>query len=324
MRLATFNLENLDYARQAPHLLEQRIDILRPQLERLSADILCLQEVNAQHVKDKKERSFVALDQLLTGTRYAQYERVTSHLAGTRSAADVHNIAILSRFPIVAQRELWHQFVPPMTYRCLTARLSPSDDDKITFDRPALAADIAVGQDAVLTIMNVHLRAPLAAIVPGQKRSAASWATTSGWAEGFFIASMKRNAQALDVRLAVDEILQIDPNRCIAIAGDFNAGIEEVPLKILQARKEDTGNSDLARLSLIPVDSNIARGRRYSVLHDGQHWMPDHILASYPLQARLASVEIHNEALIDKCIGRAGSTPVAGSTHAPLVAEFAL
>jgi endonuclease/exonuclease/phosphatase family metal-dependent hydrolase len=324
MRLATFNLENLDYARQAPHLLERRIEILRPQLERLAADIVCLQEVNAQHVKDKKERSFVALDQLLAGTRYAEYERVTSHLAGTHSAADVHNLAILSRFPIVAQRELWHQLVPPMTYRCLTARPPQSNDDKIMFDRPALVTDFTVGPDTVLTIVNVHLRAPLAAIVPGQKRSAASWATTSGWAEGFFIASMKRNAQALEVRLAVDEILQSDPNRCIAIAGDFNAGLEEVPLKILQARKDDTGNDDLARLSLIPVDSSIARGRRYSVLHDGQHWMPDHILASSPLHARLASVEIHNEALGDECTGAAGSAPIAGSTHAPLVAEFAL
>ena len=50
MRLATFNLENLDLPPKAALPNETRAEILRPALERLEADILCLQEINGQHV----------------------------------------------------------------------------------------------------------------------------------------------------------------------------------------------------------------------------------------------------------------------------------
>ena len=48
LRLATFNLESLDDRPDLVPTLAERIAILRPQLLRLDADILCLQEVNGQ------------------------------------------------------------------------------------------------------------------------------------------------------------------------------------------------------------------------------------------------------------------------------------
>jgi endonuclease/exonuclease/phosphatase family metal-dependent hydrolase len=57
--------------------IEVRAEVLRPALERLEADILCLQEVNAQHVAGHDQRSLTELDQLLAGTRYADYARAT-------------------------------------------------------------------------------------------------------------------------------------------------------------------------------------------------------------------------------------------------------
>jgi len=50
MRLATFNLESFGYARKASATFEERAEVLRPQLERLKADVLCLQEVDAPKV----------------------------------------------------------------------------------------------------------------------------------------------------------------------------------------------------------------------------------------------------------------------------------
>ena len=47
-RIATFNLENLDDGPGVSPPLAERIGILRPQLERVNADILCLQEVHSQ------------------------------------------------------------------------------------------------------------------------------------------------------------------------------------------------------------------------------------------------------------------------------------
>lgn len=42
LRIATFNLENFDYKPRRSHQLEDRISVMRPQLIRLNADILCL------------------------------------------------------------------------------------------------------------------------------------------------------------------------------------------------------------------------------------------------------------------------------------------
>ena len=53
LRLATFNLENLDTSsRGVP--LDERCRVLRPQLVALDADVLCLQEVSA-HARRRVE-----------------------------------------------------------------------------------------------------------------------------------------------------------------------------------------------------------------------------------------------------------------------------
>jgi endonuclease/exonuclease/phosphatase family metal-dependent hydrolase len=66
-RIATFNLENLGDPSGDGTALEHRIAALRPQLLRLDADILCLQEVNAQQ-EPGHGRSLRALDALLQET----------------------------------------------------------------------------------------------------------------------------------------------------------------------------------------------------------------------------------------------------------------
>lgn len=45
-RIATFNLENLDDKPGQKPTLDERIALMRPQLMRINADILCLQEVH--------------------------------------------------------------------------------------------------------------------------------------------------------------------------------------------------------------------------------------------------------------------------------------
>jgi endonuclease/exonuclease/phosphatase family metal-dependent hydrolase len=97
MRLATFNLESLDLPPKAGMPLETRAEVLRPALERLDADILCLQEVNGQHVAGREERQLLALDRLLAGTKYASYAR-GDHRAqgprGRRRAQSGHALAL--------------------------------------------------------------------------------------------------------------------------------------------------------------------------------------------------------------------------------------
>ena len=223
MRLATFNIESLGVPPDADVGVAERAEILRPQLERLDADVLCLQEVNSQRLKGAKERTLGALEALLKGTQYASYELSASHGAGGGALADVHNLVILSRFPICSQLELRHTLVSPPAYQCLTAVPNDSEPRPIFFDRPALVADLALPDSGTLTVINVHLRAPLASAVPGQKLSPSAWKSTAAWAEGFFLSSLKRSAQALEVRLAVDSMFDTDVHRYIAVCGDFNA-----------------------------------------------------------------------------------------------------
>ncbi len=64
LRIATFNLENLDDKPGQKPTLSERIALMRPQLLRLNADILCLQEVNGQE-ESGPPRRLLALAQLL-------------------------------------------------------------------------------------------------------------------------------------------------------------------------------------------------------------------------------------------------------------------
>ena len=145
----------------------------------------------------------------------------------------------------------------------------------------------------------------------------------SGWAEGYFLSSLKRTGQALELRLLVDDIFARDPERLIAVAGDFNAEDHETPLRLVVAAEEETGNSALASLSLVVLDRALPRDRRWSVLHRGRPEMLDHILASRTLCGRLRGIEVHNEGVSDEALGAAQTGAIAGSSHAPLVAEFA-
>jgi endonuclease/exonuclease/phosphatase family metal-dependent hydrolase len=142
MRLATFNLESLDLPPKAKVPIEVRAEALRPMLERLQADILCLQEVNGQHVAAHDGRSLLALNELLAGTRYANYARVATTGAKGHGAADVHNLVTLSRLPIVAHRELLHGIVTPPLHRLQTAIPPAITAEPIRFDRPILVSDI--------------------------------------------------------------------------------------------------------------------------------------------------------------------------------------
>lgn len=325
MRLATFNLENLDDAADADVPIEARIRILRPQLLRLDADVLCLQEVNAQRAGSKgTPRVLRALDRLLEGTVYAGFNRICCALKDGRGPLDVQNLVILCRHPIRRHRQYWNDLVPPPSYPPVTAEPSGAAGATVGWDRPVLHAEIMLADGRSLHVMNVHLRAPLAAFVPGQKEGPFAWKTVPGWAEGFFIAAIKRSGQALEARLAVDALFDADQDALIAICGDMNAELREMPLRILRGEEEDTGNGALAGRVMIPLERAAPESRRYSVLHGGLPSMLDHLLVSRGLLRHFRTVEIHNEALEDELVGYAAVAKSPESYHAPVVATFDL
>lgn len=323
VRIATFNLENLDDRPDLDPPLNERIALLRPQLLRLAADILCLQEVNGQHPEDGGPRRLLALDRLLEGTPYARFHRAAT-CGGSEGVADRHNLVTLSRWPVTGREQVRHELVPPPGYRTVTAEPAETEPQPVEWDRPVLETSIALAGGRMLHVVNLHLRAPLAAVIAGQKEGVFAWRSVGGWAEGFFLATVKRCGQALETRLLVDRIFDARPDALIAVCGDFNAEEREMPLRIIRGDVEDTGNGHLAYRVLVPLERTLPASQRFSVLHHGHKQMLDHILASRALMAFYRQVEVHNEALGDELVAYATVSHSCESYHAPVVAEFAL
>jgi endonuclease/exonuclease/phosphatase family metal-dependent hydrolase len=320
LRVATFNIENLDIdPKRLP--LEARIPTLQAQLRRLDADILCLQEVNGQKPRGAKARQLDALDLVLAGTEYERFHRAHTIREETGGVFDSHNLVTLSRFPIADTKQVLHQHVPPIAYRFASIpEAEPAGD--IRWERPLLHATVDLPSGGLLHVVNLHLRAPLASPVPGAKLSALTWRDTSSWAEGYFLAEMKRSGQAFEARLLADRILDREPGAAIVICGDFNAEINDTALQILLASPEDTGNPDLAPRALVPLGGHETNERQFTVLLAGRRVMLDHILVSAKLALACRRVTIDNDALLDAAERQDISDIRPGSHHAPVVAEF--
>ena len=117
VRLATFNIENLGRRGGDALTIEARRPTLQAQLARLDADILCLQEINAQEAKPGPARRLTDLDAVLTGTAYAAFHRACTLRKSGVGPLDIHNLVTLSRWPIRHTRQLWNDLFEAPSYR---------------------------------------------------------------------------------------------------------------------------------------------------------------------------------------------------------------
>jgi len=322
LRITTFNLENLDDGPNVEPALADRIQIMRPQLERLRADILCLQEAHSQGPSGS--RTLSALDELLFGTEYAGFNRETT-LTTEGELYNERNIVTLSRFPIADTELIRDSSGPRPSYQMATAEPADTTANPVDWERPMLYTQIDVGAGRILHLVNVHLKSKIASNIPGQKLDRFTWRTVSSWAEGSFISSMKRVGQALQTRLLIDEIFDNQGlDSLIAICGDFNSESHDVPVQAICGHVQETGNPQHAPRLMVPCENYIPDSARYSLLHLGAGQMLDHIIVSRPLLRYLRNAEIHNEALPDESGAFRQDTKFPESDHAPVVAEFEL
>jgi endonuclease/exonuclease/phosphatase family metal-dependent hydrolase len=269
-----------------------------------------LQEINAQKA-DHDGRRFLALDRLLADGPYEGYHRATSVRPGTTAPADVHNLVIASRWPIVERRQLFHDIVAKWSWTPPAEGRSTQPPVEVAWDRPLLYACIAAPDGAPLHVINLHLRAPRA--VPLQEVG-----SSRSFVEGQFLAAQKREGQALEARLFVERLFDADPAARIAVCGDLNSREHDAPMRILRgARDEDTPDT-MPRI-LVPLAERVDEARRFSVVHGGRKVLLDHILASPALAAACSCVVILNEGLQDEVTAQ---EPILGSLHAPVMASF--
>jgi endonuclease/exonuclease/phosphatase family metal-dependent hydrolase len=322
LRISTFNLENFDETPDGAHpSLADRIVLMRPQIQRLRADIALFQEVNGQE-RPGRPRALHALNALLEGTELEGAELVSSK-PKDEGVYDQRNLVVATHLPILARAQLRNELVAAPSYRRLTA--SPPDQFpiEINVERPILHVEVnAAGRP--LHVINLHLKSKLPTEIPGQMIDTYTWRSADAWAEGSFISSMKRMAQALEVRRLVDQILDRDPDARIIVAGDFNATPDEVPVLAIRGQVEDTGNGDLARRVLVPIETTVPESSRYTLFHQGRGDMLDHMLVTRNLLAFYRGSEIHNEILHDESQSFATDQRYPESDHAPVVATFDL
>lgn len=320
MRIGTFNLESFGGSHHKGAPFRERAAVLRPQLDRLKADVLCFQEVDAPKVHGIRRTA--DLERLLQGTSYSEHSLLVSSGPSGVGPADVHNLAVLTRLPVIEEHVIRHTFVEPLRFRRHTAIPPDPDAVPLAWDRPLQHLVLQLPTSGRLHVFNVHLRARLAVAIPGQKAGPFAWETVSGWAEGFFTAAVKRAGQALELRLAIERVIDAEADALIAVCGDFNAEDHDTALTLACAGEDDTGSGHLATRVLTPVERTLPEDRRFTVLHHGRPEMLDHILASRALFAHFTDVEIHNEMLEDELVayGRIHRPPE--SLHAPLVAIF--
>jgi len=321
--IATFNLENLDDKPGQKPKLDERIAVMRPQLVRLDADVLCLQEVNGQE-EPGHPRRLLALERLLEGTPYAGYHKVSTMTADGTQVYEERNLVILSRFEISEGRQYKHDYASAPRYQMVTAWPEEHEAKDVTWERPILHAKIKLDDTKILHVINLHLKSRLPTNIPGQKLDNYTWKTASGWAEGFFLSSMKRVGQALETRRLIDELFDEDEDALIVVCGDFNADFDDVPVEAIRGDVENTGNSKLAKRVMVPCERTIPESSRFSLLHLGKEKMIDHLLVSRSLLAYYKGSEIHNELLHDESVAFATERKYPESDHAPVIAKFEL
>lgn len=294
-------------------------------LMRLDADILCLQEVHGQeppeHTSDSPKRNLSALDSVLSGTKYENFTRVTTSTKG-RIPYDKLNLVILSTYEIENSKQYRNNLIGPLQYRKVTSTDSSDNKaEKVTWKRPILYAEIKHPELGTLHVLNLHLKSRLASNILGQKEGF-SWKSAAGWAEGYFLSSIKRVGQALETRLLIDKIFDNDSEAKILVCGDFNAEPGEVPVEAISGRVENTNNPDLRSRVLITCSSRIAESIRFSHYHQGHGNLLDHMLISQSLLPYFMSAEIYNENLHDESLPFAFDIKYPESDHAGFVSEF--
>jgi predicted extracellular nuclease len=311
-------VENLDDIEGQNPTLDERLKILRPQVERLKSDIICFQEVHGQEIPGRK-RDLLALKKLLLNTNHTNIES-TKTTAG--EVYDKRNLVVAGSFEMFEPRQLNNDLVKGPEYDMVT-EIPPSNQvKKIQWERPIFYVKIKVKEDFIIHLINLHLKSRIPANIPGQKKDNYTWKSSAGWAEGFFISSMKRVGQALETRILIDRIFDEEADAKIIVCGDFNAHPDEVPVEAIIGKVENTGNKELVNRVLLPCENTIPETSRYTFIHQGNKRMLDHMLISRAMIPYYRFAEIHNEILHDESLAYAYDEKFPESDHAPFVVEF--
>jgi hypothetical protein len=306
LRLATFNLENLGVrpGEETPRgqaWLGRHTAALRDALLRLDADAVAFQELLDPSL----------LEPLAEGLGYAH--RVLSPRGESPLLTGV-----LSRYPLRSPAPV----AQGADVTVVDQKTGMAVSVRGLFSRPALQV-LWDAPGMSITLLVVHWKSKIPSFTPARRPEGEPWAAFGDAGEGRLLSEVKRLAQAVELRRAVDRLLREDPTACVAVLGDFNDLLESEGLRIVLGDARACRSPSLSAFELLPCELSIPPGLRFTQRYRGRLEMLDHILISRPLLSRFEGARVLNEFLRDaEEVPEPGLSPDPGSDHAPLVVTF--
>jgi hypothetical protein len=184
----------------------------------------------------------VALDALIANTRYATFKRATT-LTTQGELFDMRNLVVLTSLPIIAEQQIRDSQGPRPSYQMATAIPPDPQADPLRWERPIQHVTLDPGNNRTMHVFNLHLKSKIASNIPGQKEDTCTWRSPSAWAEGSFISAIKRAGQAFQTHLLIDDVFDNEGDASlVVVCGDFNSDNDDVPVRAICGKVEDTGN----------------------------------------------------------------------------------
>ena len=175
MRIATYNLENLDDApvpankKHKDPTFDERVEVLRPSLKRLDADIVCFQEVHGQNIPNQP-RSLRALRTLLMGTQYQNYDIASTTLKDKPDVEAKRNLVTIipQGWNFDEVTEIKHDFASAPKYKTVTSSPEATQAKPVTWERPLLYTKISSPDGSVFHVLNAHFKSKNPSRIEGQ------------------------------------------------------------------------------------------------------------------------------------------------------------
>ncbi|MDH3349210.1 MAG: hypothetical protein OEM02_14055 [Desulfobulbaceae bacterium] len=323
MKIASFNVGDLDRNIGFSEL-HDRIKLLRPQLTRLSADILCLQDVHGWE-REGGSRDILGVKELIATTQYETYDiAVTTNNGG--EVYDEGNLVVLSRYPIIKQKQYRNAFMDKILSRTMDANkennvsVDENEFRRRSWESPILHVTVE-SDSGFLHVVNVQMKSSGFANSARSKNSF-EYKTVNRWAEGYFLSSMKRVGLALEVRCLVDALLEKDPEAFVMVSGDINGEQRCIDAESLTGAVKNQLNDVTRWRQLIPYSESIPLQVKCSHFTKNKVGSLGHLVSLNPLLSYYHSSEIQNILLRDESIAFGTGQKGPEADHTPNVVGF--
>ncbi|MGH7329373.1 MAG: endonuclease/exonuclease/phosphatase family protein, partial [Polyangiaceae bacterium] len=291
LRLATYNVLNLFDPRNPGErkILDAKIAFLADRIVESQADVVGLQEIASEKL----------LFELISALeKHAKY---THHIWGTVDHRGIGNAAI-SRLPFLSSRVLTS---PALDFPRFIASDPHPYGTRLPLRRGIVHVEVDGGALGPVDVLVLHFKSARGVPLRTNTGEPIMPESSRDFGEAAMRALIWRAAEALFVRGAADALFAAGKKN-VAVMGDFNDSFESTPVRMVRG-----GGTAM----LHGIVDGIDPARRFTVLHNGDKKMIDHILLSTALRDRSRKTRILNEQLHDHDAG-VSDEPRADSDHA--------